>query len=528
MIWTTAAAAGALVLLGIAFVARGYAVPTVAIFATLMLSAIGGLLAYVFRQFTFDSSARFADRWYHLQDAISSYLHFSRRGRSDGFYKLQAEQTCERVESLDPREIKYDFPRRGAALAACLVAIAVPLGLRGPSEKVLHEQQLAAATAEATASINEELAKKVDDIREESPAGEERELLKPNELREWVDELRETHDHMEALRQYAQLERKLNEARLSLQKKRDEQLLERAAREMENTRETQPLAEQLKQKKYDQAAEQMEKMTPMSEEKPFDKQRQELARLKAAAQHMAAAARSAKPSSANAKSSAGANSSSSDGASGASGEGGEMSQAMDDLASSVADLDKSLSEAQRQVEQKGECDANKKGECQACKECVSNNLSKLSKQLKQMAMRQRADARLCKLCQSCSQCQGNLSSMCQSPNAGGKKAGAGTNSARRDERDELVDNGQTTPLQGTKGQGPSLTTVETAEDGSGVSTRKAVERERKFQRQFESFVAREDIPDEVKDGVKQYFEVIHQVAPDLPRQETRPDAGDGQ
>jgi hypothetical protein len=103
-----------------------------------------------------------------------------------------------------------------------------------------------------------------------------------------------------------------------------------------------------------------------------------------------------------------------------------------------------------------------------------------------------------------------------------------TNTARRDERDDLVDNGQTTQLKGTKGQGPSLTTVETAEDGSGVSTRRAVDRQRTFQRQFESFVAREDIPDEVKDGVKQYFQVIHQTTPELTRQETRPDAGDGQ
>ena len=77
--------------------------------------AIVGLLVYVFRQFTYERSARVADRLFHLHDTISSYLHFSRAGRNDGFYKLQAEQTRKRVEPLDPSQIKYEFPRRGAA-----------------------------------------------------------------------------------------------------------------------------------------------------------------------------------------------------------------------------------------------------------------------------------------------------------------------------------------------------------------------------------------------------------------------------
>src|SRR5262245_57217727 len=102
IIWTIAAAAGVLVLFGIAFVSRGYAIPRVTIFATLMLSATVGLLWYVLRQFTYEASARVADRLFHLHDTISSYLHFSRAGRNDGFYRLQAEQTRERVEPLDP------------------------------------------------------------------------------------------------------------------------------------------------------------------------------------------------------------------------------------------------------------------------------------------------------------------------------------------------------------------------------------------------------------------------------------------
>jgi len=124
----------------------------------------------------------------------------------------------------------------------------------------------------------------------------------------------------------------------------------------------------------------------------------------------------------------------------------------------------------------------------------------------------RANKKLCRLSKKCSSCQSGLCqacSACQSPNAGGKKAGWGSNSARRDAEDELVDNGQTTQLKGIKGNGPSLKSLEAADDGSGVSTQQATHRARNYQKQFESFVQREDVPEQVKQGVKRYFEVIH-------------------
>jgi hypothetical protein len=107
-----------------------------------------------------------------------------------------------------------------------------------------------------------------------------------------------------------------------------------------------------------------------------------------------------------------------------------------------------------------------------------------------------------------------------SPKAGGKNAGWGSTESRRDGTDELVDNGQTTQLKGIQGAGPSLKTVESADDGTGVSTRQATARVRNYQQQFESFVEREDVPDEVKQGVKRYFEIIHQDGGEMTNVET--------
>jgi hypothetical protein len=277
----------------------------------------------------------------------------------------------------------------------------------------------------------------------------------------------------------------------------------------------------------------LSKMSPQQKSEPLDKQRQELARLKAATQHMVAAARASQSSAKDAKSSAsakdgksqsassnsktGSGSGSSSGAEGApsQGSGGEMAQSMEDLEKSVADLDKSLEEAKRQETQQGQCDAKKLGECQACKQSVALQLSKLTNQLKKLSVCKKCDSKLCKLCSQCSQCQGGLcQSMCLNPKAGGKKPGSSTVESRRDAQDELVDNGQTQQLKGIKGTGESLTTIESAESGSGTSTRKGEARQRAFKRQFESFVAREDVPEQVKSGVKRYFEVIHEIQPE--------------
>ena len=542
LVWTIVAGAGLVSLIALYYVLQGYAVPGAAIIASTSVAVIGGLLAWRLRRLSVDSAAQASDKFYSLQDAIGSYLHFTRSGKQGGYYALQADQTRERVQPLDPASMKYDAPKRGIALAACLVAVAVPLSLRGPSAAVLQQEQIELQTKEATAVINKSLAKTVEELRKETGDPNEKELLDPNKLRKWVDELKDTKDQKEALRQYAELERKLNEARLSVQNKRDEQLLERAARELETTRETQPLADELKQKNYDKAAEQMGKMAPEEKGQPLDKQRQELARLKAIAQHMAAAARAsqsgakeakssastakdAKSQSASANSKSGNSAGSSGGAEGAAseGSGGEMAQSMEDLEKSVSNLDKSLEDAIRQEKRDGQCDSKKLGECQACKQSVAQQLSKLTDQMKKLGVCKKCESKLCKLCTMCSQCQGGLcesAAMCMGQKPGGKKPGKGTVESRRSEQDELVDNGQTQQLKGIKGTGESLTTVEAAESGSGTSNRKGEARQRAFQRQYESFVAREDVPEQVKSGVKRYFEVIHELQPEQPKKGT--------
>jgi hypothetical protein len=71
-------------------------------------------------------------------------------------------------------------------------------------------------------------------------------------------------------------------------------------------------------------------------------------------------------------------------------------------------------------------------------------------------------------------------------------------------------------IQGQKGQGPSDKTIEAADSGDRTGSRRAGARERTYQKQAESFVRREDVPAEVKEGVKNYFKTIQDKPEDKP------------
>jgi hypothetical protein len=546
LVWSVVGAAVALLAIGLWFTARGYAVPKAAINFVVIAAAASACIAWVLQWISSDGAAGFADRFFRLHDGISSYLHFSRQGRTEGYYALQASQINERVKQLDPSVIRYKLPRRGLMLGICLLAIAVPLSRLGPSAEVVQQQLLSGETQEATKVINEELERQVEELAEEVVDPNEQKLLNPNQLREMVAQLRPTSDQQDALRQYARLERQLNEARLAVQSKEQEQLLARAAEQLEQNRETQPLAEQLQQKDYDGAAEALAKMEPQATQ-PLEQQRKELARLKSAAQRMAAAARamksannpssspnptSSQSASASAQASSGTNGASGSGIAGSSGGSGkEMAATMESLDNAVANLDKALQEALRQHAQLGQSSEKQAGECQQCQAAVNSQLAKLSDHLNRLSMMKKVDSKLGQLCSMCSQCQGGLSqlaAMCQSPNPGGLDPGTGSNSFRRSETDALAESGTKLQLKGIQGEGPSQTSVESADEGSGVSTRKGTAREIAFKQQFESFVQREDVPEQVKEGVKQYFQIIHtanDTAP--PTKETLPNERDG-
>ncbi|MEM9942707.1 MAG: hypothetical protein AAF939_14180 [Planctomycetota bacterium] len=521
-------------IIGIVYVLAGYAVPWQSWMITGCVIVGVGLPVYFLGRRSSDEVANYADDFYGLKDAVISCSHFAEEGRDGGFYDLQAAKTASLVNESNLNSIRFQVPWRIASCGLILLVVAIALGFKGPSEETRKRLESQQATLIATEIANRELEELIDEL-EKGLDQEEKELLEPDKLRKWVDELKKTKDRKEAMRQYARLEMNLNKAAQALSQRKDEKLLDEVAKELQKEARLKELAESLKQKKYEKANSELDDLKPErlkpKDLKNLSQKRKDLARLKAAAKRMAnvaerLAARGSqnqssglksnndgRPSSNN-RSRTGSNpSKNTAGSQPGDGneqfsESSELDQMLEDLDEAVEDLDDEMEILQRMdIEDFEECEECEN--CRACEQNVLDELDRLGKKLRKMAKKRSAQAKLKSLSQKCSQCQASTSMMAQSKSPGGQKPGTGTSDMTREGRDPMIDNGQTTALKGQKGNGPSLTKLESADDGTGVSNRKSSQTKREFQRQVESFVQREDVPEELKTGVKNYFTNIH-------------------
>ncbi len=466
------------------WVAQGHAVPRSGyVIAAAVLPAMA-LFAWLFVRVPTRHAARTADEHFQLKDALSSHLGFNTEGRQGDFIRLQAETTAAQVAALSPAGIPVTWPRRILAAAVVLSLACLVMGFRKATPAVIERLAIEEDTALKTEEINRELEKEVEEL---IASVEEKELIQPDEWRRWVKELRETKDPKEAMRQYAMLERRMAEAAQKLNQRETEQLLAKAAQEMQQAAELKPVAKPLAEQNYRKAAEQLRQMKLTADvRKPAEAQK-DLAKLNSAAPRMAAAARNFQQ---------------------RSGQGSQPGQ--DGMDRQMLALEQAVNDLQQQLQQPN----LNPSQCQSCQSQANQLLESLCQSLCQSAAKKESQKKLLALCQCLSQCQSCLGDKeCQSPFAkpGGKGIGSSTIANRREESDPALNNGNQQQLTGIKGSGPSDTTTEAATEGSGHATRTAKARETVWKHQMESFIQREDIPSEVKEGVKEYFKGIQQV-----------------
>ena len=520
-VWATLIGGAMMLLLAVCYVWPGYRVPWILYPCVLLLMLWCGWCAVLYFRSSQKEAATFADRFFGLKNAVGSSLQFAREGKQGGFYDLQANQTNELVDSVTVEQIKYDPPWRLIVPGIMMFAAAVSLGFKPASPAVLARLEEEKNTLAMTTAANEQLKELVEELEKSTDDEDERKMLEPDKLRQWVDELKETTDLREAKRQYAKMEMRLNRAAEALRQRRDEKLMDKAAEELKKDLDSADLAKELKHKKYERAADKLKDLKPGDKNdqkfKPgkLSKSRKELAKLKAAAKRMAAAAQKTRGNS-NSKSKRGENADAkpSDGdPSNATEEADEndgMAELIDELDEAVEELDRELEEMEFE-EGDGEQDLEPGDEgLDEAERAVRGKLDELGDRLMKMARRRKARSKLRKLSKKTAGFQSSSSTM-ESKRVGGKKAGEGSDEAIREQRDERIDNGQNTKLKGLKGKGPSLTQVQAADDGDGTATRRSDVKQRDFKRQFESFVDREDIPEDLKNGVKEYFTNIHQA-----------------
>ena len=499
------------------WIAQGYAVPKSGYGIAAIALPLTALVAWLSGLISRQKAAQSADEHFGLKDAISSHLGFSQEGRQGEFVTLQAEATAARVQQLSTSSIPVTWPRRVLTIASVLLVSCLLMSFRKATPAVLEKIALEEETVRKSEEVNKELEKEIEELIK-SASDDEKELLKPDEWRRWVKELKETKDQKEAMRQYAELERRLSEAAQKLSQRENEQLLAKAAEEMKQAAELKPIAKSLDEQNYRQAAQQLKQMSLKADVQKPDEARKELAKLKSAAQRMAAAARNFQQrNGSNASQSAGQQNQSKEGqnsqksgqgqqAQGSQGSSGQqgMDQQMTSLEQAVQDLQQMLQQPNPNASQ-----------CQNCQNQANQALDKLCQSMCQSSAKRDVQKKLQSLCQCTSMCQGFMCdkecqslAQCQSAN---KKAGSGSLENRREGSDPNVNSGNQQQLTGQKGAGPSDTSTESADTGSGRATQTARLQEKVWKRQMESFIQREDVPAEVKEGVKEYFKGIQQV-----------------
>ena len=519
-----AIAAGLSLCGSLAWVLRGHAVPVGFPLVLAAIGAITGSAIWQLRKMSPAAAIRECDRFFDLKDAITSARHLAATAPADPATALQWKWLVPRLAQCNPATITAPFPQRTAILASLLTAAAVSLALLPPSPAVRAAAKDALDAQVRIAESKEQLEQLIEALDKDIVGAEDKDPLKLDEFRKLVKSIDEHGGRNEAARQFARIEQKVRDSSRALDQKRDEETVKLAAAELAKAEQTEArqLGKKLDAKELKEAAEMLAKLdakkidpkdlkNPATKPQKLTEAKEALVKMRAVSKRLAAAgkqrqgARQAQAGKGDGQQGQGDGAANGEGAAGQ----GEQAKPLEDL---MAEVDDAAAEMEKNLD---EMDADPDAEwSDEPMEKANGALGKLGKHFKGMHAKHLAKSKLDQLrdglaqAQSFSQGQSQMLGL-----AGGKEAGTGSSWSERKERDDSQKNGQLAQLQGQHGSGPSLSAVEDAESGSGVSGRRGEARQREFARQVESFVQRDDVPESLKLGVRNYFENLQSAAP---------------
>jgi hypothetical protein len=507
------AAAGAALVWAVAWRIFGYAAPRTGY----AIAGAAGLLAFAIARMVARKSstdaALAADEAFGLKDGLLSWLGFHAAGSEGEVYHLHEKSLLAKVSALDPAGVPLVHPKRTYGIGLLLALIAGGLALLPHSQAVRDRLAREQMTAERSAEVKKQVEKAVEELIKEL-GEEERKELDPARLRELAKQLAETKDQREAEKQIAKFEQELAKAMQGLEARQDEAVLKLSAEELAKSSlaDARQLGKQLDAKDFEKAKQELGEMKPAAKPKMTPEELEQLkknaAKAREMAKRMADGARqrnfgkTPRPGD------------KMDGKQIQMAEGNPNQQPLQEM---LEEMDADARQLDAKLEE-GEFDPD--AEAMAMR--LGGKMDRLGNRLGRLGARQKAKDKLARLragmgearqfAQGQSQMLGLAQSMMQSPQPGGLEAGRGSVESRRDARDELKDNNNLAELKGNpNGEGPSTNTVESAESGTGIAGRAAVDNQREFRRQMESLVRRDDIPEELKLGVREYFERVHET-----------------
>ncbi len=485
-----------MVIVELLFIVRGYRVELNYLIIPCLIALFSIIINYLKKCYNLKRAALYADDYFCLNDALVSVLDFEAQTVVDGFHKLHfssTETVCETtdVESLRLRPPWWKF------IASCLIgAVVIILANFNDSPTIVEARDRQQQTVELSEKINRDLQKELKQLEKKlTPA--EKKLLKKSNLDKLVNELKAQQEFKSAMRQYAKLEKMLNKLSAKQQFKNNQQLLNAIARQLLKDRMTKKLGQQFNNGQYRKAAEELRKLKHSGDkQKKLEQLKQVLEKMKKTAERLT-------------------------------GNESKLKDRLNALKSAIDKYDKMMKKNAKQndsVSQESLSKANQNAEEQ---------LDKLSDALEQQQVAESFIDKLMKMRRAMQQAQqqmrGMQSGLGMKPGTGGKQGkggmpgagkgkqpgvGAGIGSAtawnRRETGDELSAKGALNKIKGQQGSGPSQKNIENATSGSAISKRVVKQARNEFNYKMEEFIKRNDVPDEMKDGVKRYFSNLHQ------------------
>ena len=523
------AAGVVLIIVGLSYVLRGYHVPLFWYPAVVFLAVIVTSGLWLFFRRSFDDAAIHTDKHFKLKDAVCSYKGFSNAHKQGGIYDLQAGHTKTELEKVSVTDVRYEWPARTIGVCIVLMFSSGLLALKADNPKIAQRRQTAEQILLDTGQINEQIKDILKQIKEQAKTDDIEKLVAGDKLQAMVDELKKTPDLKDAMRQYARLEKQLNEVLSKLQQRKDEQLYEKMGKVLQKHERAKALGNRLTKKQYKEAAVELEKFK-IDKKSPIENQRKQLEQLKSISERMANEARQNKSSSNAAKLAKSLDKAASNlgkalnsPGKGSGSQNPKGSQQSSQSSSSQSSSSQGSSSQGSSSQGSGSQGSGSQGSGSGGAEGVNESLSQMAENLNNLDAKRKAQSAIQKLCESLSQCQGKLSGESGSGSGKGDGNGSGDGSGQGDgigsgsssNTNTNINNspatGDKSVLKGIKGQGPSVNTTEAASNGSGSSSGSKARLIEQYKHQAESFIRREDVSEAVKSGVKEYFENIHKI-----------------
>ena len=426
-------------------------------------------------------AASYADRWFDLQDSLVSILNFAEQQSFNAFHQLASHEIEKRCNELDSRQLKIHFPWFKLFVNLCLAVPALMLLLaHNPSSK-LSPSRTASQLEQLTDKVNRQLRRQFSSLRQElSPA--EKRLLEQTELPKKLPKLPRDKDFKTAMLRYAAIERTIDKLAANSQLNNNRRLLQAIARQLLRERDTRSLGKEFQRGSYRRALRQLKKLKHQAVAEG------KTAPLRRALTTMHDAATGQVP---------GTN---------------RLKKSIDRLLQALKNYSQNGQSKQKQLSAKRELDYQ---------------LEQLSQELQQQQTAESFIHKLAKLRQALQLAQQKLRNLNSSAGAksrsgtpmsrgrgrgdSGETAGA-TNDDRRHKtsQNSLSTAGDLSKLNGKIGHGLSQKELARASSGNGVSRRLIRNNNRDFHRQLEELVKRHEVPENMKEGVKNYFNALQE------------------